>query len=54
MLPYYGDNGRMTDDELLGSSDEDSGSPSSNLSDSEKLHAAFQNIRRCHEHLQVG
>ena len=44
MLPYYENTEQMTDDELLGDSDDQS-SRSSKLSDSEKLHAAFQKVR---------
>ena len=40
MLPYREKVEEVTDDELSGDSDGDS----SNLSDSEKLHAAFQNV----------
>ena len=43
MLPYREKIEEVTDDELAGDSDGDS-KPSSNLSDSEKLHAAFQNV----------
>lgn len=42
MLPYHENIEQVTDDELSGDSDGES-KPSSNLSDSEKLHAAFQN-----------
>ena len=44
MLPYHENTEQMTDDEMLGDSDGD-GSRSSKLSDSEKLHAAFQKVR---------
>ncbi|KAF6231611.1 hypothetical protein HO173_010143 [Letharia columbiana] len=44
MLPYHENIEQVTDDELSGDSDGDC-KPSSNLSDSEKLHAAFQNVR---------
>ena len=43
MLPYRETIERMTDEELSSESDGDS-SPSSSLSDSEKLHAAFRNV----------
>lgn len=44
MLPYREDVEQVTDDEPSDDSDEDR-SPSSNFSDSEKLHAAFRNVR---------
>lgn len=43
MLPCRENIEQVTDDELSGDSDGDS-SPSSDLSDSEKLHAAFRNV----------
>ena len=43
MLPYHEHIEQVTDDDLSGDSDEYS-SLSSNLSDSEKLHAAFRNV----------
>lgn len=43
MLPYRENTEQLTDDELSSVSDEDS-RPSSNLSDSEKLHAAFRDV----------
>lgn len=43
MLPYREKVEEVTDDELSGDSDGDC-KPSSNLSDSEKLHAAFRNV----------
>ncbi len=43
MLPYHDATERVTDDELSSESDRDSGR-SSDLSDSEKLRAAFQNV----------
>ena len=43
MLPYRDNTEQLTDDELSSVSDEDS-RPSSNLSDSEKLHAAFRDV----------
>lgn len=50
MLPYRENVEKMTDDELSGDSDGDS-NPSLNLSDSEKLHAAFRNVGVSFEHL---
>lgn len=52
MLPYRENIERVTDDELSGDSDGDS-SPSSNLSDSEKLHAAFHNVSVSFVHSQL-
>ena len=43
MLPYRDSVEEVTDDELSGDSDGDR-NPSSNLSDTEKLHAAFRNV----------
>ena len=51
MLPYREKLEEVTDDELSGDSDGDS-NPSSNLSDSEKLHAAFRNVSVSSVHLQ--
>ena len=52
MLPYRENMEQMTDEELSGDSDGDS-SPSPNLSDSEKLHAAFQNVGSSFVHPQL-
>ena len=43
VLPYREDIEQMTDDELSSDSD-GNGSPSTSLSDSEKLHQSFQNV----------
>lgn len=52
MLPYRESIEQMTDDELAGESDGVS-SPSSSLSDSEKLYAAFQNVGLFFVHSQL-
>lgn len=52
MLPYRENIEEVSDDELSGDSDGDS-NPSSNLSDSEKLHAAFRNVSVSSVHLQL-
>ena len=52
MLPYRKDIEQMTDEELSGDSDGDISS-SLNLSDSEKLHAAFRNVGSSFVHLQL-
>ena len=52
MLPYRKDVEQMTDDELSGDSDGDISSYS-NLSDSEKLHAAFRNVGFSFVHSQL-
>ena len=52
MLPYRENMEQMTDEELSGDSDGDS-IPSPNLSDSEKLHAAFQNVGSSFVHPQL-
>ena len=52
MLPYREDVGQMTDEELSGDSDGDI-SPSSNLSDSKMLHAAFRNVGSSFAHSQL-
>lgn len=52
MLPYHENIEQVTDDELSGDSDGDC-KPSSNLSDSEKLHAAFQNVSASFVHPQL-
>lgn len=52
MMPYRENIEQMTDDELSGDSDGYS-SPSLNLSDSEKLHAAFRNVSVFFAHPQL-
>ena len=52
ILPYREDVEQVTDDELSDNSD-GVGSPVSNLSDSAKLHAAFQNVCSTLDHPQV-
>lgn len=53
MLPYHENIEQVTDDELQGDSDGDGG-PSTELSDSEKLHAAFRNVGYSFVYLQLG
>ena len=52
MLPYRENMEQRTDDELSGDSDGDS-IPSPDLSDSEKLHAAFRNVGFSFVNLQM-
>lgn len=52
MLPYRENVEEVTDDELSGDIDRES-NPSSTLSDSEKLHAAFRNVGVPSLHLQL-
>lgn len=52
MLPYRENVEKVTDDELSGDSGGNS-NPSLNLSDSEKLHAAFRNVGGSYVHLQL-
>lgn len=52
MLPCYEKSEKETEDELSSASDEDLG-PSSKLSDSEKLNAAFQQVKAPSVQLQL-
>ena len=52
MLPYRENMELMTDEELSGASDGNN-IPSSDLSDSEKLHVAFRNVGSSFVHPQL-